>query len=945
MSNRTGKSISLKKPSYLHDLESYSIFEKEWKNIKRTNNVEGGVGEFFAQAKTSRQLLETILIPAVEEAIFNGEEDAKRLAQAFQKVNQNLIRLPELEKNLQDFQLLRTEGERVLTAVRTFAASQTKLLGEKSRLRKLFNRVENEFEIVTQDLTQIEEALAAKKTERHRLLYHSESIPYVSLTRDKASAEKEQQEAQEKLGSLRERQTEAEFTFRHSQGVNLYLERAELSATNLGYEKSRELIINLQKEKDSAEQATAELKESLGRFSIRCVDPHVEQNRIEAEISAKKMDIRDRIRLEGVRLEEFKSQLNLIRETDSYVPNREILKVQKLLQELQIPSQTGSKWLEEQGDEQERESYLRHQPLLPFALVLAEEDFKRLQNSKALQTELLSCPVPLIVRRPELVPSGETKPEKILSIGGPAYLLWHKGYSYALSAQSLVEVAQALETEIGRKTETLQNLQVTEEQIIKLDELDRAYYRHYPSGYLSGLTAQIDKANEELTAAKSARTVLIAEKARVERENEDTMRLAEESKSEENLRERDLDRFKAWQKDFLDRAEKYAERKVALDEQQKIADRLEQGEAEQEQTREEYVNGERKLKDVEVLRKKRHEELNSVPAPSQKVIPQHEAGYEEAKALWEANENEFAQAHLELKHWEENIKRNLDEIQKLEKRITRDLKLELAEVEDAKYQVPDEEIERQERELRKLKEDVDGWQKRVNAAGLAIERIMGQLIQIEKHIKNTYGQPPAEIFNDLEAEATKIKREIEALKVQVEEWNQILSDTVNRKTTLSGALNSLATSIKNFDVPPGGEQLEADEWESVRTKLLITIETWAKELQVSQKDVQKLREAVEKSFRHYAQILREQGNTVIDRFVSHLVADEERHLQLEAVEQSFAKSFEIIAQYEEKVTFELKEAERNKQELVERSLKQVERIAQEMQMIDRYVKVDYAGGG
>ncbi len=67
----------------------------------------------LVQAKTSRQLLDTILIPAVEEAIFNGEEDAKRLAQAFQKVNKSLIRLPESEKDLQDFQLLRTEGERV----------------------------------------------------------------------------------------------------------------------------------------------------------------------------------------------------------------------------------------------------------------------------------------------------------------------------------------------------------------------------------------------------------------------------------------------------------------------------------------------------------------------------------------------------------------------------------------------------------------------------------------------------------------------------------------------------------------------------------------------------------------------------------------------------------------------------------------------------------------
>ena len=51
----------------------------------------------------------------------------------------------------------------------------------------------------------------------------------------------------------------------------------------------------------------------------------------------------------------------------------------------------------------------------------------------------------------------------------------------------------------------------------------------------------------------------------------------------------------------------------------------------------------------------------------------------------------------------------------------------------------------------------------------------------------------------------------------------------------------------------------------------------------------------------------------------------------------------MIAKFEEKASFDLIEAERNKQELVELSINQVQRIAQEMQMIDRYVKVEYAG--
>ncbi len=1083
-----------KRRAYLRDLESYGLFEKEWKNIKQTNNVEGGVGEFFAQAKTSRQLLDTILIPAVEEAIFNGEEDAKRLAQAFQQVNESLIRLPELEKNLRDFQLLRTEGERVLSAVRTFAQNREALWEEKRRLRRLFNRVEQEWESVGQDLSQIEEALAAKKQERQRLLYLAESIPYVRLLREQETAERERRQAQEHLEIIRERGVQLDYLWRQSRGVNIYLERATLLAANQGYEKQRDLLAlgeedkllerdrsratfravltdlhteiqeayaclkadnaallqreqgltkaleglrqtdkglvgriasldavlerhqktwdelarayqnmgwledpeqaiqdlgsnleriretlrgleakrrtlvreqkereeslktltftllerehrlsDLEKETEAAKRATTDLQEALGLFSIHCLQPQAEHSRIAAEIIRKKMALRDRIRMEGVRLEEGKSQLSLLRDTDSYVPNREILKVQQLLEEQRIPAQTGSKWLAEQGEEAVCEAYLRHQPLLPYALILAEEDFKRLESSPTLQSELLNSPVPLLVRRPELVPNGESAPAKVLPIGGPAYLLWHKGYRYVLSGESRMEWARELETEIERKMELLGNLQVTEEQLVTLQEQTEGYFRLYPSDYFPRLSVQIDEARENLDRTRSQSDKLMAEKATAERVLEETLTRLDEKHKAENVRERDLERFQAWQKDFLDRRQKYAEHNQALLEQQRLAYELRQKESELGQTREAYLNGERKLKDLENLKIRREEELNSVPVPERSVLPEHETSYEEAKAVWEVSEQGFAQAHSELAQWEEAIRHNLAESEKLLKRLNRELKLELADVEEAKYPVTDEAIDRQEAELQKLNAESGRWQERVNASQGVIDRLLGQLLEKETRIKQAYGQGPATAFEDLEPEAARIARELDALRTQVEEWHQIANDTQERKTLLTRALDSLAAGLKNFEVPPDAEVLAAADWNDVRDKLALTIEAWSKSLQSAQKESQRLREGVEKSFRNYAQILREQGNTVMDRFVSHLVADEERHFQLEAVEQSFAKSFEIIAQYEEKAAFELKEAERNKQELVRRSIKQVERVAQEMQMIDRYVKVYYAG--
>lgn len=1085
-----------KRRAYLTHLASYNIFEKEWKNIKVTNNVEGGVGEFFAAAKTSKQLLETVLIPAVEETIFAGEQDAKRLSQAFAQVHQNLIRLPELQKNLHDFQVLRREGERVLDAVRSFEASQGTLIREKSRLRKLYNSADGDMNQIKQDLAKIEEQLALCKTQRFELNYQLDSIPYVRLHQQKELTEQGKREAEEWLNSATEQYAKADFLWRQSRGYNDYLERAELSGANVALQKRRELaslgqeeqlaeldltrvtlrallegvclgldhdytqiqtanqaldqrvrevsleltslrqtdkdlairvaaldtllknyqtkwdelyrvyqnmawledpalalgeltgiltglkgkikaledrlvaLVEEQKtrvqrsqdlavllsesqttlkayrlDKEQADGALLELQEFLGRYSIRCLAPYAEQTRIRAEIQAKIRDFQDKIRFEGVRIEQLKDQLSLIQESGAYVPNREILKVQRLLDELQIPAQLGSKWLEEQGiSEDERLSYVRHTPLLPYALILAEEDFKRLQNSKSFQTAVLSCPVPLLVRRPELVPTADLTPEKLMSVsGGPAYLLWHKGYDYALSPELLEKVVTELEVELERATRNLQALAVSEEQLRKLGELERSFFSRYPEDYLPTLEKHLSDLQKQRELDIAEQVKLDQEQRNADFELDETRRSSEERKDEERVRRLDVERFTTWQKEVLEFTRNSAERKEVKEEQTNNALALTHREVEQGQLNQDRIAGASKLKEVEGLRTSRRTELSEVPLPNRQDLHPRDVSYEEAKGCWQESENAVAKVHSELKHCEETILRNLSEIKRIEKRIERDWKLTLAEVEDAKYKTSEEELDRLETESFNWKNELASAQKTVHAKDKDVERLLGQLTEKETQIKKIYGKPAETGYRDLDLALAKLEKELLSLQRQEQEWKLIHKDTAEQEQILVDGMKSLATSLKHFEVPPSEETLPQAEWLMSRAMLPGTIDNLTQELGRVQKLVQQLREAGEKSFRGYAEILRRQGNSVVDRFVSHLLADEERRFQLEVMEQAFAKSFEMIAKFEEKASFELVEAERNKQELVELSINQAQRIAQEMQMIDRYVKVDYAG--
>lgn len=1085
-----------KRRAYLAHLASYNIFEKEWKNIKVTNNVEGGVGEFFAAAKTSKQLLEAVLIPAVEEAIFAGEQDTKRLSQAFAQVHQNLIRLPELQKNLHDFQVLRTEGERVLEAVRSFEQSQGKLIREKSRLRKLYNSADRDMGVIKQDLAKIEEQLVIWKNQRIELSFKADSIPYVRLQQQKEFAEHGKREAEEKLNSATEQYLEADFVWRQSRGYNDYLERAELFGENAALKKRRELaslgqeeqlteldlsrvsfrailerlcstleedytecseanmamdnrlsfvsaelatlrqtdkdlamrmatlettldhyqtkwdelyqiyqnmvwledpalalreltailtglqekikaleerrlvlvaqqktraqriqdlavrlsehqttLKEYQSDKRQAEEALLELQEFLGRYSIRCVAPYAEQSRIKAEISVKKMEFQDKIRFESVRIEQLKDQLSLIRESGAYVPNREIVKVQKLLDELQIPAQLGSKWLEEQGvSEQERLGYVRHNPLLPYSLILAEEDFKRLQTNKSFQPGVLSCPVPLLVRRPDLVPPEELPPEKLMSVsGGPAYLLWHKGYDYALSPESLGNVVMELESELDWATRNLQTLSANEEQLRKLGDLESLFFSRYPSDYLPTLEKQLRDVEQQLSLDLGEKESLETEKTQAELEVEEIRLLSEDCKNAEYMRGKDVETFTEWQKEALAHTRHLLEHKGLREEQAEITRSLLQREGEEGQLTKDRLTGATRLKEVEGLRNTRRLELREVPLPNRRDLTPREIPYEEAKSCWRESENAVAEVHSELKFCEKNIKRNVNEIERLERRIVRDLKLTIDEVEDAKHKTSEEELDRLESESHVWKREIESSQKTVHSKDKEVERLSGQLTEKETTIKKVYGRPPETAFNDLEIELAKLEREKHALQRQEQEWTLIQKDTVEQERILADGQKSLATSLSLFEVPPSEETLPQEEWQLIRAKLASSIETLTQELGRVQKLVQKLREAGEKSFRGYADILRRQGNSVVDRFVSHLLADEERRFQLEVMEQAFAKSFEMIAKFEEKASFELIEAERNKQELVELSINQAQRIAYDLQRIDRFVKVNYVG--
>lgn len=80
-------------PLYKSYLESFNIFQDEWKAIiLKINESEGGVIEIFEKCKTSLQLLNEWILKSIEKVVHKDERDQKKLEQMFENLVEEMIR-------------------------------------------------------------------------------------------------------------------------------------------------------------------------------------------------------------------------------------------------------------------------------------------------------------------------------------------------------------------------------------------------------------------------------------------------------------------------------------------------------------------------------------------------------------------------------------------------------------------------------------------------------------------------------------------------------------------------------------------------------------------------------------------------------------------------------------------------------------------------------------
>mgnify|MGYP000884855461 FL=1 len=132
---------------YQERLRFYQILPEEWKNIRDTNDSEGGVDKFFEKCKTTFQLMENLLVPSAEQVIFRDELKKQELIKVFSEYRYSLLQIPIIKQNIVDFAIIQEQSEYVVGVVQELEKAKKKLevqTDELLTLAKLFTSHQNE---------------------------------------------------------------------------------------------------------------------------------------------------------------------------------------------------------------------------------------------------------------------------------------------------------------------------------------------------------------------------------------------------------------------------------------------------------------------------------------------------------------------------------------------------------------------------------------------------------------------------------------------------------------------------------------------------------------------------------------------------------------------------------------------------------------------------------
>lgn len=156
LKNKPGILCFLNKPGeYIQEIENYGIFKSEWENIAKVNGDEGGVQGFFDKSKTTHTLLSNMLIPSLEDSLYDAD-DKDEIVNTFKKLQKTFLSIPELERNIKDFNVITEKSEDIIRSVENFKNADTETKRQRGKLSNFYKTVHHNHKQIIKKKDQLE---------------------------------------------------------------------------------------------------------------------------------------------------------------------------------------------------------------------------------------------------------------------------------------------------------------------------------------------------------------------------------------------------------------------------------------------------------------------------------------------------------------------------------------------------------------------------------------------------------------------------------------------------------------------------------------------------------------------------------------------------------------------------------------------------------------------
>ncbi len=191
------------KDEYRRYLETFNIFQDEWKSIiLKINESEGGVIEIFEKCKTSQQLMNDWILKSVEKVVNKEDKDQKKLEMMLENLVEEMISNEQYiyEKELyEDFLKKSNDFLRDLDDLVESLEKENRLEG---RIASMYYFLKQEINRMNEEIGRQNEAIAESEAELERIHLEERSKAYYDELANVEKLTAELNEADEKLAVL-----------------------------------------------------------------------------------------------------------------------------------------------------------------------------------------------------------------------------------------------------------------------------------------------------------------------------------------------------------------------------------------------------------------------------------------------------------------------------------------------------------------------------------------------------------------------------------------------------------------------------------------------------------------------------------------------------------------------------------------------------------------------